>query len=335
MRIQLTIRIGRESTIQSTIRNPQSAIRGAIMNARHGFRSVVLGGTSLLLVALVSLHAQPPPPAQTPAPPQGQPAAAPPAPGTPPKPLVPLAASTLAANPDPYIGEWVTVTAAVEQTLAPLAFSMDQDKTRSTGKEVLVFAPRMNSPVDLNTYVTVIGEVVRFDPEEIAKKSKDYKVDLPPDALARFKGKPAVLATAVVNSAGLDVAKRPLPPVTADDETLTKIMKQVGPANTALRGDIEKMDVNLTKEHAGVLKQAFAETEAFWKSKGKPNAIQWAQEARKAAEGIDQAVAAGNWDNVKSSAATLGQQCGACHGAYRERLDDGSYRVKLGGTGGR
>src|SRR6266581_3568674 len=68
-------------------------------------------------------------------------------------PRVPLAASTLAANPDPYIGEWVTVTAAVEQTLAVLAFSIDQDKTKSTGKEILVLAPRMNSPVDLNTYV--------------------------------------------------------------------------------------------------------------------------------------------------------------------------------------
>ncbi len=317
------------------------------MRARHRIRRIVpLAGAGLLLVTLASLSAQQQPPPQAPAQPQGQPAtpppqapaqpqgqpAAPPPPGTPPKPLVPLAASTLAANPDPYLGEWVTVTAAVEQMLGPLAFSMDQDKTKSTGKEVLVLAPRMNSAVDLNTYVTVIGEVVRFDPDEIAKKSKDYKVDLSAEALARFKGKPTVLATAVVNSAGLDVAKKPLPPVTADDEVLTKIMKQVGPANTALRGDIEKMDVNLTKEHASALKQAFTETEAFWKSKGKPNAVQWAQEARKAAESIDQALTAGNWDNVKSSATTLGQQCGACHGVYRERLDDGSFRVKLGGS---
>ena len=256
----------------------------------------------------------------------------PPPPGTPPKPLVPLAASTLAANPEPYIGEWVTVTAAVEQSLAPLAFSMDQDKTKSTGKEVLVLAPRMNSPIEVNTYVTVIGQVVRFDPEEIAKASKDYKVDLPADVIAKYKGQPTVLATAIVNSAGLDVAKRPLPPVTADDELLTKIMKQVGPANNALRADIDKMDVNLTKEHAAALKQAFAQVEAFWKGKGKANALQWAQEARKAAEGIDAAVATSNWEGAKASATTLGQQCGACHTAYRERMDDGSYRVKLSGT---
>ena len=173
---------------------------------------------------------------------------------------------------------------------------------------------------------------MRFDPEEIAKSSKDYKVDLPSDLVAKYKGRPVVLATAIVNAAGLDIAKRPLPPVTADDELLTKVMKQVGPANNALRGDIEKMDPNLTKEHAAVLKQAFTQIEAFWKSKGKTNALQWAQEARKAAEGIDAAVATSNWDGAKASATTLGQQCGACHTAYRERFEDGSYRVKLGGS---
>ena len=53
--------------------------------------------------------------------------------------------------------------AIVDQTLSPVAFSVDQDKTKSTGKDVLVLAPRLNEPVELNTYVTVIGEVVKFD----------------------------------------------------------------------------------------------------------------------------------------------------------------------------
>src|SRR5258707_10097331 len=83
------------------------------------------------------------------------------------KPLIPVAASTLANNPDPYYGENVTLTGAVEQKLNTLAFSVDQDKTKSTGKEVLILAPRLNAPVDANTYVTVIGEVVKFDPAEV------------------------------------------------------------------------------------------------------------------------------------------------------------------------
>src|SRR5438067_10008524 len=145
------------------------------------------------------------------APPAGQPAA------TPQKPLIPLAASTLADHPDSYWGEPVTVTAAVEQILSPSVFSVDQDKAKSTGKEVLVVAPTMVGvgKVDANAYVTVIGEVMHFDPAEISKKTKGYTLDISPDAAARFKDKPVIVATSVVNLAGIDVAKRPPPPMTA------------------------------------------------------------------------------------------------------------------------
>lgn len=295
---------------------------------------LIAGALAVLVASYASPRAQQPAPAQPPAttaPPQpaGAKGPATPAPAAPAaKPLVPVAASTLADHPDTYYGENVTMTGAVEQTLAQLTFSVDQDKTKSTGKEVLVIAPRLSGAVDANTYVTVIGEVVRFDPEEVAKKAKDYKMELSPEVAAKYKGHPVIFATAVINTAGVDLAKKPLPPVTADDELLTKIMKQVGPANGSLRTDIEKMDVKLAKEHAAVLKQAFTQTEAFWKSKGKTDAIGWAAEARKHAEGIELAATSGNWDGVKTSAGTLGQQCGACHGVYRERLEDGSYRLK-------
>jgi cytochrome c556 len=254
-----------------------------------------------------------------------------PAPGTPAKPYTPLAASTFADHPDAYYGEPVTVTAAVEQKLSPLAFSVDQDKTKSTGKEVLVLAPRMNEPVELNTYITAIGEAVKFEPEEIAKKSKDIKIDLPPDAIAKYRGKPAILATAVINSAGLDVARRLPPPMTAEEQALQKLMLQIGPANNALRGAMDKSDAKVVQDNAQILKQAFTQTEAFWKARGKPDAVKWAQDARAHADSIDRAVVAGKWDEVKASAGTLAQQCAACHGAYRERFDDGSFRIKTGG----
>ena len=155
-----------------------------------------------LLALLATPYAQQPPPAQPPAaqkPPAQQPPP-PPAPGTPPKPLVPLAASTVAENPDPYYGEYVTLTAAVEQILSRTSFSIDQDATKSTGKDVLVIAPHMNGKVDQNAYVTVIGELVKFDPAEIAKKAKDYTLDLPADAAQKYQGKPVVIATSVINS---------------------------------------------------------------------------------------------------------------------------------------
>ena len=57
---------------------------------------------------------------------------------------MPLAASTLANKPEAYYGEMVTVTATVDAVLSKSAISIDQDKTKSTGKEILVLAPTMN-----------------------------------------------------------------------------------------------------------------------------------------------------------------------------------------------
>src|SRR5574341_1791723 len=88
----------------------------------------------------------------------GQPPAPPPA-GTPPKPLVPVAASSVARNPDSYVGEYVTLTATVESNLSKTGFAVDQDKNKTTGQEVLVLAPNLQKPADQNTYVTVIGQL--------------------------------------------------------------------------------------------------------------------------------------------------------------------------------
>jgi hypothetical protein len=244
------------------------------------------------------------------------------------KPLVPLAANTLAANPDPYIGELVTLTAAVDQKFSKLAFSVDQDRTASTGKDILVLARLLNADVDLNTYVTVVGEVVRFEPNETTRTIKDYAIDLPPDVMAKYRGRPAVLATAVVNPAGMDLARRLPPPMTAEDEAHSRTMKVVNDANAALRKAIEGSDAPETSKNALALKQAFAETEAFWKTRSRTDAVGWAVDARKLAEAIETASAIGKWEDVKTAVGTLAQACQSCHAIYRERFDDGSYRIR-------
>ena len=269
-------------------------------------------------------------PAQ-PAQPGQPPAAAPAAPA--PKPLVPVAASTLAAHPETYYGERVTMTGAIEQSLGTLAFSVDQDKTKTTDQQILVLAPRLNNPVDPNTYITVIGEAVAFDSAELAKRAKDYPVEISPELAAKYKGRPVIFATNVINTSGVDLAARLPPPMTAEEQALQKVMKAIAPASAALRGDADKMDVNSTKEHAATLKQAFAQTELIWKAKGKADAIQMAADARKLAETIELDAAAAKWDEVKTSAGTLNTKCGACHGVYRERFDDGSFRIKIATPG--
>lgn len=267
---------------------------------------------------------------QPPATPAGQPAAPAAAPA---KPLIPVAASTLAAHPETYYGERVTMTGTVEQTLGTLVFSVDQDKVKTLDQQILVLAPRMNSPVTPNTYITVIGEVLAFDSAEVTKRAKDYPVEVSPEIAAKFKGRPVIFATNVINTAGTDLALRLPPPMTTEELALQKAMKAIAPASAALRADADKMDASLAKEHAATLKQAFAQTEAIWKAKGKADAVQIAADARKLAETIEVDAASAKWDEIKTSAGTLNTKCGACHGVYRERFDDGSFRIKVPPTG--
>ena len=246
-----------------------------------------------------------------------------------PRPYTPVAASTLTSQPDNFIGVNISMTAAVDQILSKTAFTIEPNTSKNGEREVLVLTPVLSGPVDLHAYVTVLGEVVRFDPAEVAKKSKDIKVDLPPDVVEKYRGKPAVLATGVINNKFVDLAKKLPPPMTAEETAFSKVMKKVGPTFAALRTAVDGNNGTTAAETAVILKQAFTETEAFWKTRAKTDAIGWAQDALKQAESIEKDAAGGNWDAATKSTATLGQACQSCHGTYRERFDDGSYRIKM------
>ena len=286
---------------------------GRPIDARHG---APLAATLIVsLAASMGLRAQ-----QTAAPP--------------PKPIVPVAASSVLSNPDAYYGQTVTLTVAVDQIFSRSAFSVAQRTVsgapKALGKDVLVIAPTLNGTVEANAYVTILGELVRFEPAEVARKTKDYTLDLAPDIVAKYAGRPAVLATAVINGAMVDLAKRLPPPMTAEEAAFSNTMKRVGPAFASLRTATAASTADAATQNAAVLKQAFTETETFWKTRGKTEPMQWAHEARAQAESIERDVSAGKWDAVRASAATLGQACQTCHAAYRERLDDGSFRIKTG-----
>jgi cytochrome c556 len=247
-----------------------------------------------------------------------------------PRTLIPVTTSTLAGDPEPLYGEHVTMMGVVEQTYSRSVFSVDQDGTRSTGRDVLIIAPRLTRNLDRNSYVTVIGEVLRFDPSEIAKRANDYTLDLVPDIVEKFRGRPAVFATAVINAALIDLAKRLPPPMTPEEEAFSKVMKRVGPAFNALRQAVSGSDAAAARENTVQLKQAFVETEAFWKTRAKLDAIKWAREARDHVDALALAVSRGQWDEVKTASTSLGQACQSCHGMYRERFDDGTFRIKSG-----
>jgi cytochrome c556 len=261
-----------------------------------------------------------PPPAQTP-PPAGR--------GPQPQPFLPVAANSLAANPDAYVGRNVSLTAAVDQRIGSTAFTVDQDPKKPAGQDVLVLAPLLTAPVEANAYVTVIGEAVKFDAAAVAARMKDTMPLLPPDVASKYQGHAAIIAVSVINAAMTDLAKRLPPPMTPEEEALSRQMKQIGPGFNALRQAVTATNAADAAAQAAALKKAFTEAAAFWKAKPHPDAIQWNEDARRAADAIATAAGRGDLDALKADVPKLQQICSSCHGQYRERLDDGTYRFKL------
>ena len=255
----------------------------------------------------------------------------PPAPGgrgTPPQPIKPVAVSALTANPDLFVGSPVTLTAAVEQRYGASAFSIDQDRSKSAAQDVLVLAPVLNAPVEPDTYVTVIGEVVRFDLAAVMAKMTDTMPALAPEVVAKYRGRPAIIASSVINTAMTDLAKRLPAPMTAEEEALSKLMKQVGPGFNALRQAVTASNGGDTAAHAAALTIHFTATAAFWRTKTYPDALQWNADAKRESDALATAATRGDWDAVKTLVPKLQAACASCHNQYRERLDDGTYRFK-------
>jgi uncharacterized protein YdeI (BOF family) len=244
------------------------------------------------------------------------------------RPMVPMAASSILLNPDAHYGENVSLNGAVEQALTKTTFSVDQDKTKSTGKELLIIAPWLNAAVTPNTYITVVGEVVKFDPAEIAKKVKDYTLDLPADLVAKYTGKPAVIATSVITAELADIGKKLPPPMTPAEEAFDKVMKSVSAANTALQKGVSESSLELTKQQTTILKKNFMEAQLFFKNRGTADATGWAQDAYKFVDAIETAAVAGKWEDVQTSTKSLAGMCSTCHAQHRERMDDGTFRIK-------
>jgi hypothetical protein len=249
-----------------------------------------------------------------------------------PQPILPIAVSVLANKPESYIGGMVTLTAAVDQRFGATAFSIVQGRAgsgTSGARDVLVLSSILTAPVEPGAYVTVIGEVVRFDPADIAAKLKGGAPDLPADAIERYRGRPAIVATSIINGAMTDLAKRLPPPMTPEEEALSRQMKLIGPGFNALRQAVTAASSGDAAAQASALNKAFTEAAAFWKGKTHPDAIQWTEDAKRESAAIAASAGRADWDAVKASVPKLQSICSSCHGQYRERLDDGTYRFKL------
>jgi hypothetical protein len=246
---------------------------------------------------------------------------------------VPVATNTIVDAPDQYFGKIVTITAGVERMVSKTTFLMDQQKmagpkdVKGVGKPILVIAPYLTSSLDQKKYFLVRGQVVKLEPSALAKLAPDYTLDLPQEVGAKYMGLPVLVASSVLNSTYGELAKKPIPPPTQADVALTAAMKTISPAFNALRAAAQESKADIVTTNLAEIGPAFAQAESVLGNL-RHAAVTQVRDARAQVASIETALAAGNWDAVKSSAAALNQTCQSCHAAHRERQDDGTFRMK-------
>jgi hypothetical protein len=116
--------------------------------------------------------------------------------------------------------------------------------------------------------------------------------------------------------------------MSADEAAFDRTMKSIGPAFNGIRQAVTNAAAEGAVAQAQALVRGFGETEAFWKKRGPVETHALASKARSDAMALEKAVIAGDWGAAKAAAGSLQQACSSCHGTHRERLDDGSYRIR-------
>jgi hypothetical protein len=216
------------------------------------------------------------------------------------------------------------------------AFLVDQRKAvgarevQSIGKPVLVIAPYLTSSLEKSKYLMVSGQLVKFAPGAVQKLVADYKLDLAPDAVSKYEGQPVLVATSVLDAKYAEIGRKPPPAATSDELAMSTAMKSISAAFATLRTASQASKTEDVVQSAATLQPLFTKVETAWDDIGQVPAAQLARDARGHAAAIQGAAAAGNWMAVQASATALNQVCGSCHGAYRERQDDGTFRFKPG-----
>ncbi len=249
---------------------------------------------------------------------------------------LPLATNTVLGNPDVYYGKQITLSAGVDHVLSKTAFVVDQWKVAGPkevtpiGRPILVVAPYLAAALDARSYLLMRGELIKFDEAAVARVAAEYRIDLGPELWARYHGQPLLLASSVLNGTYTELAKKPMQPPSAAELSLAEAMKTIGPAFAALKAAADGGEEAAVVVNAGRLRPAFMQTEAIWDGLGQSSASQWARDAQEYVDAIEHDAAAGSWDRAKFTATRLNQVCGSCHATFRDRADDGTFRMKAG-----
>ena len=113
-----------------------------------------------------------------------------------------------------------------------------------------------------------------------------------------------------------------------DEQEFKKLMKEVGRVAKGFKDNADARNAGAVQNDSSRVAEIYSQMAGFWKTRGTDDAAKWSVSSATAAKATAAAAKAGDWEKVKSSWGAVGKNCKDCHDAHREKLADGSYRIK-------
>ncbi len=117
-------------------------------------------------------------------------------------------------------------------------------------------------------------------------------------------------------------------PRAKQDEEHAGWMKTIQASTGSLRKNIESKATEDIAKEAAKIEEVFKKCEEFWAKRNTEDAVKWSQQAQASAKEIAAAAKGEDMEKVSTSLRGLMGSCSACHGAHRERLPEGGYKIK-------
>jgi cytochrome c556 len=105
-------------------------------------------------------------------------------------------------------------------------------------------------------------------------------------------------------------------------------MKTTAGSFSSLRKTVEAKDGPATAETAEKLAGIFAQVRGHFEEHKAQDGIDFANQAREASNSLAAAAKAGEWEKAQGDLKSIGATCQGCHAAHREKLPDGTFKMK-------
>lgn len=114
----------------------------------------------------------------------------------------------------------------------------------------------------------------------------------------------------------------------AETDDFVAAMKTTGATMGPLMKSLSAGQMGEVAAGAKKLETVFQTSEKFWAGRNAPDAVKWSQDALAGAKALGVAADAGDAAAAKAALGQMATNCKGCHDAHREKLPDGTYKIK-------